>query len=299
MAKKEPIIIKGQTVGKMKASWILFKESWRYLKADKEMVWIPLITSAINLALFGVLIALFVLAVLGGDFSLSSEGESSSPIELLFMFLCYILAAFTLVLSQGAITHTVYVRIHGGDATLGQALKSSFSNWSTFLVWSVITSTVGILLRMIAERSKLLGSIAVWILGTAWSVMTYFVVSAIMIDKESAFGSIKKSGQVFKATWGETLVSNFSLGLTFLILHIVALLSLIGLIILGNFVGLEALTFVVFGLYFVWLVISVLVQSTLEAIIKTLLYVYATEETTLPNFNQELLEKMLSRPESK
>ena len=295
MAKREQIIIDGQPIGRLKASWILFKESWRYLKADKEMVWMPLITALINLLLFGVLVTVFILFTQGEDFSLSGEDEPLSAVELVFMFLVYVIGAFTLALSQAGISNTVYTRAHGGDATLGQSLKVAFSNWAPLLLWSIITSTVGILLRMIAERSGLLGRLVVLVLGVAWSVLTYFVVPAIVIDKKSAFGSISKSGQVFKATWGETLVSNFSLGLTFFVAHIVVLFSAIGLIVTVSALEVPALAFLVVGVYVIWIVTASLVQSALEGVLKTLLYIYATEGNPPQNFNQELLDKMLVR----
>lgn len=295
MAKREPVIISGQQVGRLKASWLLFKEAWRYLKADKEMVWIPLITSFLNLALFGFIVAVFVMVILGGDFTLSAEGEPSSPVELAFYFACYVVGAFTLALSQAGITHTVYTRAHGGDATLGDSLKTAFSHWGSLLLWSVITSTVGIILRMIAERSKLIGRLVVMFIGAAWSVITYFVVPAMVIDKKSAFGSISKSGQVFKATWGETIVSNVSLGLVFLLAHVLVLAAAAGLMITAVAVEITFLVPVIVVLYVIWIVIASLVQSALEGVLKTLLYIYAAENAIPPNFNQELLEKMMTR----
>jgi uncharacterized membrane protein YeaQ/YmgE (transglycosylase-associated protein family) len=295
---KQPVIINGQTLGRFGASWLLFKESFRFLRADKEMVWIPLITTVLNLLLFGLLVSAFVFLVYGGSLDAIDAENEDSPIWYVFAFLCYVIGAFTLALSQAGITHIVYTRIRGGDATLGEGLKTAFSHWFSLLLWSIITSTVGMVLRMIAERSKMLGAIVAMILGVAWSVLTYFVVPAMVIDKHSAFGSISKSSAVFRKTWGETLVSNISIGLVFFIAHIVALFAMIGLVIatvttesvlLGLFIP------VVIVAYMLWVVIAVLVQSSLEGVLKTLLYVYASENIVPENFNRELLEKMLSR----
>ena len=295
MSKKEKITLGGQPIGRFKASWLLFKESWRFLRADKEMVWIPLITAILNLVLFGILVTVFVMVVLGGNFTISAEGEPSSPIELAFIFLVYVVAAFTFALSQAGITHIVYTRIRGGDATLGDGLKTAFSHWGSLLLWSIITSTVGLLLRMIAERSRLLGKLVVFIIGSAWSILTYFVVPAMIIDNKSAFTSIGKSARVFKQTWGETIVSNISIGLVFFIAHVIVILATIGLVIAGVAVESTIFIFGVLGLYAIWILISGLVQSALSGVLKTLLYVYASENIVPENFNRELLEKMMSR----
>jgi hypothetical protein len=93
MSKSEPIVTEGKQIGKLKASWLLFKESWRYLNADKEMVLIPLIASILNLLLFGLVMGLCVVVFWGGDFSMSKEGEPLNSLELMFVLLLYIVSA--------------------------------------------------------------------------------------------------------------------------------------------------------------------------------------------------------------
>jgi len=295
MSKSEPIVTEGKQIGKLKASWLLFKESWRYLNADKEMVLIPLIASILNLLLFGLVMGLCVVVFWGGDFSMSKEGEPLNSLELMFVLLLYIVSAFTLAISQSGIAHTVNVRAHDGDSTLGQALNAAFSRWYQLLIWSVITATVGLFLRMIVERSKLLGRIVAYIAGAAWAIVTYFVVPSIIIGNKSAFASIGHSKEVFKSTWGETFVSNISLGLTFLVAHLLAIITFIGLVVMFSVFDMAILIPLVFVGYVLWVIVAVLVQSSLEAILKTLLYIYATERTFPPNFNPEILEKMLNR----
>jgi hypothetical protein len=150
-------------------------------------------------------------------------------------------------------------------------------------------------LQAIAERSKVFGLIVSAILGTAWSILTYFVVTAMVIDKKSAFGSIPRSASVFKATWGETLVSNFSLGAVFFLAHFLVLLSFIGLTVVtlsANSIPLFILLCILVG---VWMVVASIVHSTLNAVLRTLLYVYATENVVPVNFNSELLSAMLQK----
>jgi len=295
MVKQEPVIIGGKPIGRMKAGWLLFKETWRFFRADSEMMWIPLITSFINLVLFGLVVAGFYFVLSGTGYTLPEEGEALSVTEYAFIFICYVIGAFTLALSEAAIANTVYTRVHGGNATLAGSLRLAFSHSVSLLLWSIITSTVGLVLRMIAERSRIMGRIVVALLGVGWSILTYFVVQAMVIDKKSAFASIGKSGQVFKKTWGETIVSNISIGVVFMGIYMVLFLSAFGLMIfalLSEFwIGLIALGI----LFFLVFVSLCLIQSAMNGILKTLLYIYASEGTIPPNFNHELLEKMLSR----
>ncbi len=291
MAKQEKITLNGQPVGRIKAGWLLFKEAFGFMWADKEMLWIPVIATLANLFLVGAIIGVVVVAA----FSFSETFFETYPVEYFFLFLLYVAGAFTLAFSQAAVAHLVFVRAHGGDATLGEALKKAFAHWWGLLMWSLITATVGLILRIIYDRSKLLGKIITSLIGAAWNILTYFVVPAIVIDDKGPFDSIKKSALVFRQTWGETLVSNISFVGIFMIAHLVVLFSCVGVIIFG--VALESLSIVILGFAMIvfWMVAFALVSSSISAVLRVLLYIYATEGTVPQNFNRELLEKMLAR----
>lgn len=294
--QKPPIVVGGQQIGRFKASWLLFKESFRFLRQDSEMIWLPLIATILNLFLFGLIfLGVVVVFMVGGDRFLNAEGEPSEWLAYAFLFFCYVAGAFTLALSQAGIAHIVYTRVKNGDATLGEGLKTAFSHSGSLFVWSLITSTVGLVLGIISEKSKLLGKIVAALLGAAWRIMTYFVVPAMVIDKQSAFSSIGTSVSVFKRTWGETVVSNVSIGLVFMVVHILVFLSFAGLFVLGFAVSSMPLVFVFLALFIIWIVLASLVQSALNGVLKTLLYIYASENIVPENFNPELLDAMLVR----
>jgi len=291
--KKSPVVIRGQKVGRLRASWLLFKESWRFFRSDSEMIWIPLVFCAMNLVLLAFIFGVSVLVWL----SLGMAGESEVPgyVWYIGMFTVYAAAAFSVALSQAAVVHTVATRARGGDATLSESLRAAFSFSGTLFVWALITSTVGIILHYLAERSQLLGKIVAWVLGTAWSVLTYFVVTAVVLEKQTAFPAIKRSGAVFRSTWGETFVSNISLGLVFMLAHAIAIVLFIGAIVLGVLSGWTVSYIVAFVLLIIWFSVAAVVYEVLHAVLKTLLYMYATEQSLPANFDQELLSSMLGR----
>lgn len=288
-----PIVIEGKQVGRLRASWLLLKESWRFLSLDREMLWISPLTVLLNIFLLGIVVSVvFFVAVTSGAISDESWPRSA---EYAVVFAVYVCGAFSLALGQAAIAHTVYTRVHGGNATFGQSLRTAFSRAGSLFVWSLITSTVGLVLHAIAERSKMLGQIVIALLGAAWGLVTYFVVPAMVIDKKTAFASIPRSATVFKQTWGQTLVSNFTLGAVFFVAHLVVLLSFVGLCIVAASYRNAPLLIVLCVLGVLWIILASIVHSTLNAVLRTLLYIYATENIVPTNFNPELLSSMLSR----
>ncbi len=286
-----PIVIGGKQIGKIKASFLLFKETFRFFSTDKEMLVIPFVTGFVLLTVIGS--ACFLMIVNGFSFAAYTEETPLTGKEYLYVFLFYILCAFTVACTQAAITHIVYTRVRGGDATLGQGLGVAWKHAPALFVWATITSTVGILLRFISERSQLLTRIVVALIGAVWSVLTYFVVSAIVIDNKSPLDAIQLSSSVFRRTWGETLVVNISLGFVFMFGLIGFVIALFGLwMIMGGGGGALLLCAVIFlvGLFFI-----ALFSSVLDSVLRTLLYVYASDGTVPANFNPELLEHMLAR----
>ncbi len=297
--KREPIIIGGQQIGRFRASILLFKESFRFLRADKEIMALPVIMLFFQIFFIGIL----SFAFFAGWIAFGSEGEDITTQEeimgYLFMLGVYIIGAFGLAFSQAGITHMVYTRIRGGDATLGQSLSVALSHAPALFLWAMITSTVGLILGAIAERSQILGKIVAWFLGVAWTVLTYFTVQAIVLDKKNVPNAIRHSSVVFRKTWGETLVSNISLGLVFFCAHLAVLVSAIGLSIFLIAIpsDLMVVWFLValWVLVVLWFFVATLVHTSLESILKVLLYVYATDNTipTTTNFNTELLGQIL------
>lgn len=289
-----PIMIGGKRIGRLRASFLLFKESWRFLAADKELLCIPVVALLLNICLLGFVIGTTVMMTENAEHPLFT-GDTLHGLDYVILFFIYVVGAFTLALSQAAITHTVYTRMHNGNATLVQSIKVALSHAGTLFVWALITSTIGILLRMVAERFEILGRVVAVLMGAAWAIATFFVIPAIVIGKKGAVESIPFSITTFKRTWGETIVSNITLGVFFFAAYAVALVTFVGMVMLGVYVENLAIILLAILLGVAWIVIASLAQAALEGVIKTVLYVYATDTNTPSNFNRELLDAMLVR----
>jgi hypothetical protein len=286
------IEIGGRRMGRFRASWLLTKECFRFMKADTEILLVPIITSVLQCIVIG--LGAFTLFVLG-FFAALDKGSNPTWEEYGILFACYLVSAFFIAWSQGIIAHIVYTRAHGGDASLWHGVKVASELWPHFFLWSVITSTVGIILRALAERSGTLGRIVTGLLGATWAVLTYFVVPSMVTGKRTATGAIRDSALVFRRTWGETVVTNISFSLVFIVVFILYNAGLVGIaILMDNTIGWSpSMLFGLFGLLAFGLTFFALISAVFGSILRTLLYIYASENITPPNFNRELLDHML------
>jgi hypothetical protein len=156
--------------------------------------------------------------------------------------------------------------------------------------WALVSATVGLVLRMIEDRSAKIGQIVAGLLGMAWTVVSFLVVPILVIENKGPIAALKDSTTLLKKTWGEQLVSNFSFGMIFFLLGIPAF----GLILLGILLGNTLAMVACIALAVVYLIVLALVQSALQAIFQTALYLYARDGRVPDGFRAEVLGNALS-----
>jgi hypothetical protein len=138
------------------------------------------------------------------------------------------------------------------------------------------------LLRLIEQRSNLVGKIVVGLLGIAWSLTSFLVVPILVIDNEGPVGALQRSAAMLKKTWGEQLIGNFSFGLIFM------LLALPGILVLVVGVTAQSVTLIVFAvLYFIGIALA---QSALQGIFQAALYLYMRDGEAPEGFEAAALQ---------
>src|SRR5947209_5536003 len=91
-----------------------------------------------------------------------------------------------------------------------QLLKVARENIRRIAGWALVTATVGLILRGIAERFGFLGRIIAGALGAAWGIVTYLVVPVLIFEKIGPWAAVKRSGSLLRQTWGEAAGGYFS-----------------------------------------------------------------------------------------
>ena len=155
--------------------------------------------------------------------------------------------------------------------------------------WAVVSATVGLILRLIEDRSEKVGRFVAGLLGAAWTVVSFLVVPILVVENKNPVAALKESTALLKKTWGEQVTGNFGFGLLFFLLAIPG----IALIVLGVFLGIASGAIVAMaaciGLAVVYLVILALVQSALQSIFQAALFLYARDGAVPQGFEAELL----------
>ncbi len=245
-------------------TWELAKASWSVLKADKELLILPILSAVASI----IVAATFIIPILAAS-GVDSETEFG-VVEYVIFFVMYVVLAYVTIFFNAALVHAANERLNGGDPTLGSALGGAARNAGRILPWAIISATVSVILRSLEERAGPLGRIVVGIIGLAWSLVTFLVIPVLVIEQIGVIDAIKKSASLFKRTWGENVAAQFGFG----ILGFLAALPAILLIVLGALAGGVALVgFIVIAV--LWLIAVAVVIAALSGIFQTALYHYA------------------------
>jgi hypothetical protein len=250
-------------MGRIRKTIELAKASWEVLKADKELLVLPVLSFVATLAVAASFLAPIVMS--GDGAALEDPGIGS----YVLLFIAYLVLAFITIFFNAALVHAANERLSGGDPTVGSALRGAASRIGGILPWAIVSATVSVIIRAIQDRGAL-GQIVGSIAGIAWSLITFLVVPVLVVERVGAIEAVKRSGTLFKATWGENVAARIGFGLLGFLLVIPAVLLMALGFMMGEAIGVGAL---IVGV--VWMLLVALVLSALNGIFQTALYRYA------------------------
>jgi len=277
---------------KLANSWELVKASARVLQQDKELLIFPIIST------IGVLLVTlgFFFPMLIGNLFDSIFSEQLRVVGFLVMLAYYVVQYAVIFFANTALVGAAMIRLEGGDPTVRDGLQIAAKNFTSILGYALIAATVGVILRMISERSEGLGRLVTSLIGTAWNIATYLVAPVLAVEGIGPVDAIKRSASLLKQTWGEQIAGNFGMGMiTFLVIFGVILLgggAVAGAVALD--LGVIPIVLVV-GLVIMLIVIVGLVSSTLNSIYTAAVYQYATTGQSGQFFDSQLVENAFRR----
>jgi hypothetical protein len=286
-----------QKIGKWRGGLLIAKQSFALLKKDKEILLFPILSSVCTIILSVLFfIVIFIFFISGNGDALAVESAQTTSLqETIFiygaLFVLYIIGAFIVAFFQAGLVTIVHARINGQDFTFRDGMQNAIRNSKKIFLWAVVTATVGIVLRFIADRSEWLGRLIAFFLGAAWGIVTFFIVPVLALEDLSIKDSIKRSAGIFRATWGETLVVNFSVGILFFLI----LLGGATLYVLSLFTASWAVIIITSVLFVLFLIVLSLISSTLNTIFIIALYEYAAHQKSSEYFTPELLSGAIGK----
>jgi hypothetical protein len=249
-------------MGRIATTIELAKASWSVLKADKELMVLPVLSGLASI----VVAATFLIPT-----GFWRGSESVGTVEYILLAALYLAMAFVTIFFNTALVYAANERLSGGDPTIGSALGGAAKHVPQIFVWAAISATVSVILKSLQERAGFLGQIVIGLVGLAWALVTFLVIPVFVIEQVGVRESISRSASLFKRTWGENVAARVGFGLLGFLAVIPFGLVAVGAVSSGN----EAVAAVGLLVAVVGIVGVSVVLSSLNAIFQTALYHYA------------------------
>src|SRR4051794_4768665 len=160
---------------KISYTWSLMDASWDVLKQDKELLLFPLLSGiCCTLVLASFAYPLW----LTGSWQ-PPQGDAPPEKQVAYygvLFLFYLCNFTVITFFNTAIIAGAIERMSGGDPTVGSCLNASLSRLPLIFGWALVSDTVGLVLRIIEDRSKAVGRFVAGMLGMGWAIASFLVV---------------------------------------------------------------------------------------------------------------------------
>lgn len=213
--------------------WKIGKMCLRTIKDNPSLMIFPVVSS--------ISLILVTLSFLGGGYFLFGEEilamtEESNAVDSLgiihyvSLFVFYLVNYFIIVFFNVGLVHCSKMILDGKETSISIGLNFALSRIKTIFAWAILAATVGMVLKAIQERSGAIGGIITGLIGMVWGIATYFVVPVIAYEDVSPIQAVKRSAQIIKEKWGESLGANFSFGL-FTLIGLILIVLPIGFIL--------------------------------------------------------------------
>lgn len=282
--------MKKSTTGKQ-----LISAAWAGLKQDKELMLLPVLGGIFSsLAIAAISGIGFLAGAFDSMFTDTSTGSNLSILDYAFAALIAYATTAIALFFQAALIFGAMERLDGGDPTVASSLAAARTKLGAIMLWALVATTVGLVLRALSERGGVLARIGSAIAGVAWAVATFFVLPVVIFEGVNSIAAVKRSGQLISQRWGTVARTNLRFGFQLFLAIVVTL----GAVFIGFVMAAMSLDsgqgpspvigFAIALLGVVGLVIVMVFTNALNGYVRAVLYRHAVGQP-VPGIDDEIL----------
>ncbi len=261
------------------------KSSWHVVMSDKKLLLFPVVSGILFLLVAASFIVPMAVLI---DWDKVGNGNGKLPVWFYAVaFAFYFCTYFVVIFCNAALVSCALLRFNGEECTLGDGFRAAMARLPQIFGWALISAVVGVLLKLIENAHEKAGYWIAAIIGTAWSIMTYFVVPILVVEKVGPIDAVKQSTSLIKKTWGEALAGKMGIGLFLFLLSLPLIILLVIAVILAAkmpVIGI-ALLIVVGILFLMYMALS----AALNTVFMTAVYQYAANDRVPEGFDRETM----------
>lgn len=261
---------------RIKLGWNLTKKSWSVLKENRSLLLFPII-SGITSLIFLLVIPIGAIVFTTNETVDLTAGNNGEYVAIAATVLVAYITTIVTIFFNVALASAVIEIFHGKEGSIKTGIALAWQRKGAIIGWALVTATVGLLLRLIAEKVPAGGLIEA-IGGFTWAVASWFVVPSLAVEGKGPWQSLKASARTIKARWGEGVVGIVSIGgIIGILLFASIMITVFGAFLLVS-VSAPISAFVLFGLIAFLVIVSLsLIASTLRQIFNVAVFLSIKE----------------------
>lgn len=277
---------------RIRRGWGIAKASWAVLKLHPKLLIFPIISGLTLIALVG---AIGISMYLGRSHMAAlmeflKKDNPHDPIIYAVAFAFYFVCSFIVIFFNAALVFCSMQAFAGKNPSLRAGIATAAGRLPQILGWTLVAATVGVLLNALQNtlRNRLgfLGAMLGGFLEFGWAVATFFVVPVVVVDGLGPIAAVKRSAEILKRTWGESLGGEGGLGL----IGFAASVPAFFVLALAGFSGGRGAAVAAIVIAVLYLIAVSIVFATLGAIFRTGAYIYATTGKAPSSMDEHLLQ---------
>jgi hypothetical protein len=268
-------------MGRIVRGWQLAKKSFAVIEHDRRLLVLPLLSIVATI--------LAAVVIFGPLFAWQSSSGGDWPwiagVIVGAWALNFVGTFFGVAFIAGA-----EQSIAGKPWTTGSALRRARDRVWSILLWSLVSTTVGLLLQAL-ERMRggwLVNVVARLVLGAAWSLATFFIVPVLALEDVGPIEATRRSIAVVRKRWGEGVVGASAIaGIFTIVIFSSIALAIFGLTFLSvtPLVGVPLLVLAV-----AIFALGMVANAAVSQLFRFVLYEYALTDRALGPFSAEELD---------
>ena len=262
----------------------LTTKSWGIVKENRYLLAFPV------LGFLGSLIPLAIFWIPAAWFYANDNYVPGTIAAIVGVFANQIVISIT----SGGLVASADEELAGRDSSIGHGIGASLARIFPLIGWAFIQTVVNVIVSLIRGNSQsgaasVVRNIAASGILAMWSLITFFVVPFIMLDRVGPITAIKESSKLFKAKWGLQIYGGVRIGG---FVALITILPAILLVVLGVFLTLSNVWAIGVPLIVIGVIvfsIGALLIATLRGIFSVVLFRFAKDGALEGGFTEEEL----------
>ena len=275
---------------------VLASTSYEVLKRDRFLMAFPALSLAAAVVISVVICVVVWVTTTGLSAGTVDDPDRwvAEPIVWIGLAASVLLCTFAAVYFTAALTYGAWERFQGRTPTFEGCISAANARLHVIVPWAILAGIVGLIFEILYRLPSIfrhmqdagrhipvvgqfaaLGALIVaFVLETIWYFLTYLIVPILVVEETGPFDSCKRSFQLFRKTWGKSLIAQVAFDLIGLLIALPGL-ALAALVVLAGW-GNPAALVIGIGIGVLWLLMVMLAMSAIVGIFKMALYLYVT-----------------------